>query len=85
MTSKQTETERDEDEKGQSSGVNHLHDRPVDARTLSSEQDLLGVTRQTQPRRSLSVRQHLHPMNELLAPEQQQTQSSYKALQTLSD
>lgn len=36
--------------------------------TLSSEQDLLSVARQPQPRWSLSVRKHLYPVHELLTP-----------------
>lgn len=34
--------------------------------TLSGQQNLLSIARQPQPRWSLSVRKHLHPMHELL-------------------
>lgn len=44
--------------------------------TLSSEQDLLGVARQPQPRWSLSVRKHLYPVHELLTPATHQTIST---------
>lgn len=35
--------------------------------TLSGEQDLLSIARQPQPGWSLSVREHLYPVHELLA------------------
>lgn len=34
--------------------------------TLSGEQDLLSIARQPQPGWSLSVREHLYPVHELL-------------------
>ena len=37
-------------------------------RTLSGEQDLLGIAGQPKPRWSLSVGKHLYPVHELLAP-----------------
>lgn len=37
-------------------------------RTLSGEQDLLGIAGQPEPRWSLSVGKHLDPVHELLTP-----------------
>lgn len=52
-----------------------------DARTLSGEKDFLRVAWQPQPRRSLRVGQHLHPVNELLTPTGHREQHVSRATQ----